>query len=223
MKTPRAIALLRASDGLVLWLEGSTRAQPGSTVKPLAAMCLPPSLRAPCGRRLRIRGAEYNCTHPLQAPMDLVEALRWSCNTWFCRAALLVRPERLHQTLLEFGLVAGRPRDEAAQQLLTIGLDGVAVTPLQLAQAYRRLAQKAAPPIREGLRLAAAEGTASALRGLDVAAKTGTAGGQAWCAGWAPVEQPAVVFAVSTPGRGATEAAPLAKEVIEAWLASSRR
>ncbi|HKP88720.1 MAG TPA: penicillin-binding transpeptidase domain-containing protein [Thermoleophilaceae bacterium] len=70
-------------------------------------------------------------------------------------------------------------------------------------------------------------GTASALEGIDVAGKTGTAevdGGaanQAWFIAFAPVRDPEVAIAVTverTSGQGGTVAAPIAKQVMEVLL-----
>jgi peptidoglycan glycosyltransferase len=70
-------------------------------------------------------------------------------------------------------------------------------------------------------------GTASALQGIDVAGKTGTAEvesgatNQAWFIAFAPVRDPKVAIAVTverTSGQGGTVAAPIAKQVMEVLL-----
>jgi penicillin-binding protein A len=70
-------------------------------------------------------------------------------------------------------------------------------------------------------------GTAAALEGIDVAGKTGTAevdnatSNQAWFIGFAPVENPKLAVAVTierTQGQGGTEAAPIAKQILQAVL-----
>jgi penicillin-binding protein A len=70
-------------------------------------------------------------------------------------------------------------------------------------------------------------GTAAALEGIDVAGKTGTAevdnatSNQAWFIGFAPVENPKLAVAVTierTQGQGGTDAAPIAKQILEAVL-----
>jgi penicillin-binding protein A len=79
--------------------------------------------------------------------------------------------------------------------------------------------------VREGT------GTAAALSGINVAGKTGTAQvgpspcgsqpNQAWFIGFAPVEAPKVAVAVTverTTGQGGSDAAPIAKSVMEALL-----
>jgi len=70
-------------------------------------------------------------------------------------------------------------------------------------------------------------GTAAALDGIDVAGKTGTAevdnatSNQAWFIGFAPVTNPKMAVAVTierTQGQGGTEAAPIAKQVLQELL-----
>ena len=70
-------------------------------------------------------------------------------------------------------------------------------------------------------------GTAAALEGIDVAGKTGTAevdnatSNQAWFIGFAPVTNPKMAVAVTierTQGQGGTEAAPIAKQVLQELL-----
>jgi peptidoglycan glycosyltransferase len=77
--------------------------------------------------------------------------------------------------------------------------------------------------VREGT------GTAAALQGIDVAGKTGTAEididqhiNQPWFIGFAPANAPKIAVAVtierSQGGQGGTEAAPIAKQVMETLL-----
>jgi peptidoglycan glycosyltransferase len=68
-------------------------------------------------------------------------------------------------------------------------------------------------------------GTAAALKGVQVAGKTGTAEvanntSHAWFAGFAPAEDPKVVVVVlvENSGSGGSVAAPIAKQVIAAAL-----
>jgi penicillin-binding protein A len=70
-------------------------------------------------------------------------------------------------------------------------------------------------------------GTAAALEGIDVAGKTGTAevdnatSNQAWFICFAPVKNPKMAVAVTierTQGQGGTEAAPIAKQILQAVL-----
>jgi peptidoglycan glycosyltransferase len=70
-------------------------------------------------------------------------------------------------------------------------------------------------------------GTASALEGIPVAGKTGTAevdngsSNQAWFIAFAPVDNPKVAIVATverTSGQGGTVAAPMAKRVLEVLL-----
>jgi len=78
--------------------------------------------------------------------------------------------------------------------------------------------------VREGT------GTAAALAGVDVAGKTGTAEtgvaglNTAWFIAFAPAERPRIALAVvveRTPEQGGVAAAPIARDVIEAYLNGS--
>ena len=70
-------------------------------------------------------------------------------------------------------------------------------------------------------------GTAAALSGIHAGGKTGTAevdnatANQAWFIGFAPLDNPRMAIAVTierTQGQGGTEAAPIAKQVLESLL-----
>ncbi len=85
----------------------------------------------------------------------------------------------------------------------------------------RQLAQMMGNVVEEGT------GTASALSGVKVGGKTGTAevdnatANQAWFIAFAPLDRPKMAVAVTierTQGQGGTDAAPLAKQVFEALL-----
>jgi peptidoglycan glycosyltransferase len=88
-------------------------------------------------------------------------------------------------------------------------------------KAAGELAQMMGNVVREGT------GTAAALSGIDVAGKTGTAevdnatANQAWFIGFAPIDSPRMAVAVTierTQGQGGTEAAPIAKSVLESLI-----
>jgi cell division protein FtsI/penicillin-binding protein 2 len=226
-----------------------TLAAPGSTLKPLILYRLVsagrwnPASRVACNRQLVVAGHRLACTHPLAPPFDAREALTWSCNTYFAAVARTLHPGELGQLLRPTGLlgVTGLGRDEAvaefrepdsddAKQLALLGVEGVRVTPLELAEAYRWLAMEmaahpdsdAAQVVREGLADSASFGMAgrASLGGVAVMGKTGTAEGVAssrthgWFVGLAPAEKPTVVIAVYLPaGRGA-DAANLAGEIL---------
>jgi|HubBroStandDraft_5_1064220.scaffolds.fasta_scaffold16041_2 cell division protein FtsI/penicillin-binding protein 2 len=226
-----------------------TLAAPGSTLKPLVLYSLmsmgrwDPASRVACNRQLVVAGHRLACTHPLAPPFDAREALTWSCNTYFAAMARTLHPGELGQLLRPTGLlgVTGLARDEAvaefrepvsadAEQLALLGVEGVRVTPLELAEAYRWLAMElaahpdsnAAQVVRMGLADSASFGMAgqASLGGVRVLGKTGTAEGAAsrrthgWFVGVAPAEKPKVVIAVYLPsGRGA-DAAHIAGEIL---------
>ncbi len=88
-------------------------------------------------------------------------------------------------------------------------------------QAAGQLAQMMGNVVEEGT------GTSAALSGARVGGKTGTAevdnatANQAWFIGFAPLDSPKMAVAVTierTQGQGGTEAAPVAKQVLEALL-----
>ena len=136
-----------------------TLAAPGSTLKPLVLYGMVSTgwwnsaSRIACNRQLVVAGHRLACTHPLGPPFDAREALTWSCNTYFAAVARTLHPGELGRLLRPTGLlgVTGLARDEAvaeyrepdsvdAEQLALLGVEGVRVTPLELAAAYRWLA-----------------------------------------------------------------------------------
>jgi cell division protein FtsI/penicillin-binding protein 2 len=219
-----------------------TLAAPGSTLKPLILYRLVsagrwnPASRVACNRQLVVAGHRLACTHPPAPPFDAREALTWSCNTYFAAVARTLRPGELGQLLRPSGLlgVTGLATNEAiaefrepdsddAKQLTLLGVEGVRVTPLELAAAYRWLViQIVANPnsdatqvVREGLEDSVSFGMAGQanLGGVAVMGKTGTAEGDessrthGWFVGLAPAGKPKVVIAVYLPaGRGADAA-----------------
>ena len=246
-----------------------TLAAPGSTLKPLALYGLvargrwDPARRVACSRRLRIGGRSLDCSHPASGPMDARDALAWSCNSYFASVARTLAPGELRallaptgllgQTglLAQTGLVDGTrggeavadlrdPLTEDQNSLALLGVDGVRVTPLELAVAYRwlglQLAEHEGSAAAEVLGLGLKDSAsyrmarAAAWGGVPVAGKTGTAnlgpgtGSHGWFVGLVPAEHPTVVLAVYLPaGRGA-DAATVAAEVLKnSPLRSGRR
>ena len=227
-----------------------TLAAPGSTLKPLilynliAAGRWDPDRRIACSRKLRIAGRSLNCGHPQMDPMDARMALTWSCNTYFATVAGSLQPGELRDLLAPTGLLgqSGLANGEATaifhdpqtpdrNRLALLGVDGVLITPLELAIAYRWLAlqlaaqpeTRAAQTVRAGLEDSASFGTAGAadLGGVPVAGKTGTAdaatGSQShgWFAGLAPSDHPRIVIAVYLPAGHGSDAARVAAELLK--------
>jgi len=219
-----------------------TLAAPGSTLKPLVLYGVVnqgrwnPATRVACNRQLEVAGRRLACSHPAAPPFDARDALAWSCNSYFAAVARTFAPGELGRLLRPAGLLGatGLARDEAtadfrepesqdAEQLALLGVEGVRVTPLELAMAYRWLAlelaahpdAEAAQVVSAGLRDSAGFGMAgeSSLGGVLVMGKTGTAEGIAsaqthgWFVGLAPAQNPAAVIVVYLPaGRGADAA-----------------
>lgn len=229
-----------------------TLAAPGSTLKPLALYGLidsarwDPSRRIACDRNLHIASHSLACSHPPTDPMDARQALAWSCNTYFAAVARTLAPGELRRLLASTGLLSQTglapaeataqfrdPRAPDESSLTLLGVDGILVTPLELASAYRWLALQleahpssaAAMVVQAGLADSASFGiAASADRGgIPVAGKTGTANlgpgtpSHGWFVGLVPADHPTAVVAVYLPaGHGANAA-----QVAAALLAHS--
>ena len=230
-----------------------TLAAPGSTLKPLVLYELvagsrwDPAQRVACTRKLRIGDRSLDCSHPAAGPMDAREALAWSCNSYFAAVAGTLGPGELRALLAPTGVLAQtrlasrvrggeataelrEPKTADQTKLALLGVDGIRVTPLELAAAYRWLAMQlaehpgsaAAEVVRLGLQDSASFGMAgaAALGGVPVAGKTGTAsqgtgtGSHGWFVGYAPAEHPTVVVAIYLPAGRGVEAARVAADVL---------
>jgi cell division protein FtsI/penicillin-binding protein 2 len=226
---------------------GRRASAPGSTLKPffLAAAIREGRARtgttAVCRGNLRIAGRNLACTHPReQSVFNAETALAYSCNTWFANLARRFTPQEavgvLHSggfgspTGLTGNEAAGtltEPENEAGVQLLVLGLDHVAVTPMQLARGYLRLESELnmAPVVRRGLEGSVTYGMAhgAATSGMTIAGKTGTASdaGEAWTHGWfagiAAREANTVILVVYVPHGNGADAAAIAHRFFAAW------
>jgi hypothetical protein len=121
-----------------------------------------------------------------------------------------------------------RTADEAGLTLL--GVDGIRVTPLELAAAYRWLALQlearsgstAARVVQGGLGDSASFGIAApaSLGGVAVAGKTGTANlgsgtpSHGWFVGLVPADKPSAVVVVYLPAGHGANAAQVAAELL---------
>jgi cell division protein FtsI/penicillin-binding protein 2 len=219
-----------------------TLAAPGSTLKPLV---LYQSLQeglwnsdrvVPCKKNLVIGEHRLVCSHPVAQPFKAREALAWSCNSYFASLARTVPPGRIAAMLGGTGLLSPTrlvtdeavarfrpPQTVEEMELAVLGVEGILVTPLELAVAYRWLALRmtaspasnATTTVLGGLSDSAEFGIADAAHSdrLPVAGKTGTAanagarGTHGWFVGLAPASNPEVVLVVYVPaGRGADAA-----------------
>lgn len=223
-----------ASGRVKAELNARVLARPGSTAKPFSLLAVDRTETLACARQVRIGGRKLDCTHgEIGHPLDAAEALAYSCNSWFIRHAERVPPARLAAVFRQAGLDEVTVAASADQvRLQALGEACVRVTPLGLASAYRRLAQRrreaSLEPLFRGLRAAVEFGTArlADAPGLRVAGKTGTAASSvpgklhAWFCGFAPEERPRIVVVMFVEqGSGGGDAAPLAREVFQAWAA----
>jgi cell division protein FtsI/penicillin-binding protein 2 len=232
-------------------------ATPGSTIKPFVLQLLlerqlvQPDVRVACRRHLSVGGKRLDCSHPeMPGSYTASEALAFSCNSYFVKAAVLLGEGELERRYRELGFTGPSglmareavgtvqaARSLADRQLLAVGAAGVRVTPLQLAAAYLNLARQARSPSAEsrvvfaGLRQSADIGLAqlAGSTSIQVAGKTGTASDpgdprtHAWFAGFAPADKPeAVVVVFLERGRGSTDAAQVAGEIFRAYAASRK-
>jgi penicillin-binding protein 2 len=230
-------------------------ALPGSTLKTftlyslLKSGKLNPDERFLCPYNLEIAGHRLDCPHaPNLGPISPADALAYSCNNFFAQMALRLAPEELARALEEWGFAsathlaanetAGKietAHSTSELQLQSIGESGIHVTPLELLQAFRRLAfrrrERAAQDeplasVFAGLEAGVANGIASVARtdGLDAAGKTGTSLSDeghwthGWFAGYAPAQAPEIVQVVFLErGNGPVDAAGIAHNVFTAY------
>jgi cell division protein FtsI/penicillin-binding protein 2 len=203
------------------------RASPGSAVKPFTLLALFEQGAVAKMGPVRCSSGEPRCTHPpFSGAMEPAQALAWSCNSWIAQMSAGLEAQRFRALLARFGFEPARARTPEEVRGMALGVAGVRVTALGLAMAYRGLARPGYSSVWKGLQDAVLTGTAQAaqVQGLSVAGKTGTSqdGGEdyphAWFAGWAPAERPRAAVSVFVErGRGASDAAPLAGAILEAW------
>jgi cell division protein FtsI/penicillin-binding protein 2 len=175
------------------------RATPGSSLKPLLLEyalehgIVRPNTEVYCNRSLHVGRRALNCTHPAGQPVFNAEsALAESCNTWFAAMATRFTGAQLNSAL-ERSHLHHAPMNDATveqRQLAVLGLEGVTVTPLELAQAYREMLARTPLDgvVARGLKESVDYGMANPAAVPDVAilGKTGTASdrGETWTHGW---------------------------------------
>lgn len=226
--------------------------RPGSTVKPFVLMelldsgKLDPKQRLMCKRPLRIGSLRLDCSHTTDvSQLDADDAISYSCNSYMAEAALRLNDHELVEALRRAGLdsltglinseSAGRidrPASQEQLQLTALGARGIEVTPLELLEAYRKLAllrkterATASKPVFEGLEHAVTYGTAHAayVQGMKIAGKTGTAASangprtHGVFVGYAPADRPEIAIVVYIlQGRG-LDAAMVARGVLKEY------
>lgn len=229
-------------------------AAPGSAIKPFTLLALldsghfDPQERFYCRRKLRIAAQTMDCTHPeIPAGFDASEALAYSCNSYFAAFATHLTGENLRGEFQRAGLlsptgIAAReavggmrnPESREQLQLLALGEEGIAVTPLGLLNAYRGLALRqdvsrssdaAWEVVSQGLKNSTEYGMAHPAQpdGMVVAGKTGTARSatspltHGWFAGYAPADHPEIVLVVYLEHARGRDAAALARRIFTTY------
>ncbi len=247
---PGALVVVDVASGAVLasvnlQLAAHGLERPGSTVKPFVLMALleahkvNPQERLFCKRPLVIGGARMDCTHSRDVThLDADDAIAYSCNSYFAQVAPRLGELELVRTFRRAGFDSpsglasgeatgriGKPATRVELQLEALGDEGIEVTPLELLEAYRKLALRRrggeSGPVFDGLEHSVAYGMAHAVNvdGMKVAGKTGTASStrsprtHGFFAGYAPADNPEIAVVVFLErGRG-MDAAALAQPV----------
>jgi penicillin-binding protein 2 len=242
----RRLGNVRAPDLARRWVVA-----PGSTIKPLTLLALLESNKLKstdefsCPGRLTLNGRSLNCSHPnIALPMNVSRAISYSCNCAVAHFAQRFEPDELSEFLIRFGFSSatgllnapeaagfvGADLSGPACQLQALGEENIAITPLELLAAYRRLSMRVSEPqmtpILEGLEGAVQFGTAQGaqLSHIRVAGKTGTVQTRlgvhaAWFAGFAPSRAPEVAVVVLVQGRsGGGDAAPIGGKILREYF-----
>jgi cell division protein FtsI/penicillin-binding protein 2 len=230
---------------------------PGSTVKPFVLMELleknriNPEQQLLCRRPLYIAGKRMDCTHPASIlSLDARDAIAYSCNTYFSTVATRLSPAELADLYKRIGFTSptgltpnetvgqiNTAREQPQIQLQALGEWGIQVTPLELLNAYAKLARQklkgdlgSAAPVFDGLERAVKYGVAHTAQpvGTTAAGKTGTAAGlrtpatHGFFVGYAPADKPEIVVLVYLErGRG-MDAAALAGPIFTAYWTSKK-
>ncbi len=207
-------------------------AAPGSILKPLfLAAALQrrdvlPQTTVFCRRNLRIMDGAHSYSLPCSHPQSEVafaaqDALAYSCNQYFSSLADRIPTPQLAAILQHYGLP--RPPDPLTreqQKLLVLGVQGIAVSPAQMAAAYRKLFleldQAQGNAVSQGLKDSVRFGMAhnAAVPGEEVAGKTGTTTSGGWFAGSAPFGREPVIVVIYLPGGNGADAARLAQRFL---------
>jgi stage II sporulation protein D len=221
LKTGRLLATVKDTN---------QSAAPGSVLKPLfLAAALEqhevlPQTMVFCRRNLRIVDGAHDyklpCTHPQSdVAFAAQEALAYSCNQYFAALADRIPAPQLAATLQHYGLPRPpNPLSREQKQLLVLGTEGIAVSPAQMAAAYRKLFldldKIPESPVGQGLKDSVRFGMAhnAAVPGLEIAGKTGTTTGGGWFAGSAPFGHEPVIIAIYLPRGNGADAARLARQ-----------
>jgi cell division protein FtsI/penicillin-binding protein 2 len=256
-RTSAAGVVLDLSSGHLLAtarpnLVAGLAAAPGSSLKPfflaeaLTKGQIGPETKLLCRRTFRIGRHELTCTHPFaNSVFNAESALAYSCNSYFADLARRMTPQEAVSALHAYGFgerpgifpaespgMIRTPENPDHLQLLVLGLENVTVTPIQMAEAYRRLSLEMPrfPAIERGLRGSVDYGMAhnAAQQGFSIEGKTGTASdpGQAWTHGWfagiTSLGKTRIVVVIFVPRGNGGDAARLARSFLQTWQAESQ-
>jgi membrane carboxypeptidase/penicillin-binding protein len=258
-----AIVVVDVESGKIIAARGMDLAAhrletPGSSVKPFVLMTLleagrlDPQKKLMCHRPLWIGGVRMDCLHPEDVTqLDATEAIAYSCNSYVAQAAVRFDADEVVQLYrrLGFDSVSGLADGEATgriqrsstreeMELEALGHWGVQVTPLELLEAYRKLALRvrrgemadADAPVLAGLEGSVdfGMGHAAHVNGMKIAGKTGTSEApgvprtHGFFDGYAPAEKPEIAIMVYVErGRG-SDAAAAAQPVLAAFAKHPR-
>jgi len=255
---PTAIVVADVESGKILAARGMDVAahrleSPGSTVKPFVLITLlesgrlDPQKKLLCHRPLWIGTVRMDCTHPEDVTqLDAMEAIAYSCNSYVAQAAVRFDTDEVVQLYrrLGFDSASGLAEGEATgriertgtredMELEALGHRGVEVTPLELLEAYRKLALRvrrggmadADAPVLAGLEgsVEFGMGHAAHVDGMKIAGKTGTSEApgrpqsHGFFAGYAPAEKPEIAVMVYVERGHGGDAAALAQPVLAAF------
>jgi cell division protein FtsI/penicillin-binding protein 2 len=231
---------------------------PGSTLKPFVLMTLmelnrlDPAQKLICKRKLQIGSAHLDCTHPISvAQLNADDAIAYSCNSYFAQLSIRLTSNELLRTFRRAGFdsptgldeneVSGRihpPSNKDEIQLEVLGADGIEITPLELLEAYRKLALRKRngdigkdAPVFDGLEHSVSYGMARAANvdGMKVAGKTGTAASRAnprthgFFVGYAPAEKPEIAIVVFVQQGNGADAAAIAQTAFAEYARGNRK
>jgi membrane peptidoglycan carboxypeptidase len=260
---PTAIVVVDVESGKTIAARGMDLAAhrlatPGSSVKPFVLMALLESARLDpqkkllCHRPLWIGGVRMDCLHPEDVTqLDAIEAIAYSCNSYVAQAAVRFNADEVVQLYRRLGFDSAtgladgestgrieRSSTREEMELEALGHWGVQVTPLELLEAYRKLALRvrrgemaeADAPVLAGLVGSTDFGMAHAAHvdGMKIAGKTGTSEApgvprtHGFFDGYAPAEKPQVAIMVYVERGSGGDAAAAAQPVLAAFAKHPR-
>ncbi len=260
---PTAIVVVDVESGKIIAARGMDLAAhrlatPGSSVKPFVLMTLlesgrlDPQKKLLCHRPLWIGGVRMDCPHPEDvSQLDATEAIAYSCNSYVAQAAVRFRADEVVELYrrLGFDSVTGLADGEATgrielsstgeeMELEALGHWGVQVTPLELLEAYRKLAlrvrrgemSEADAAVLAGLEGSTDFGMAHAAHvdGMKIAGKTGTSEApgvprtHGFFDGYAPAEKPQIAIMAYVERGSGGDAAAAAQPVLAAFAKHPR-